>query len=196
MKYIKNELHLNKKGVTVVEMVVVTLLIVLVLGVGYLIFTTMLSSTEKTLQRADVQSQFRLVADIFDREVGTATYVQLTTMGGIISGGDSFTYFYVKSIGGGKSSLFKRVGSTETAYTTPYPLDNFRCVFQKSGTSDKIINYFMEADGAESQSGSILLQNTSVQNTSGDQMEVIKITPLWFWTKGALIFIGGIWKLK
>ena len=168
MKCIKIKLLRNNKGMTLVEIIVVFLLSFMMLFLIYLIFSTSMTIYDKTSIRVDAQTQFRLVMDILEKEVGNAKTVSLVTIDptSVSNPAANYTYIYLKPESGStKKALYvKKHDVSEKALSPPYPLPEFTMGF--SPDSSRTIRVILHAKGASDFIGSVMVQNTTISTTT------------------------------
>ena len=165
----------NRIGMTLIEIIVVIVLSSMVMLVTYLIFSTSMSVYKETSVRIDAQSQFRLVMDILEKEVGNAKIVKLETIIDAsiepVSAGAStdYSYIYIKpNVSANKNALYiKSYGSAAKAYSPPFPLPGFTISFRPDSIKPtKIITVTLHADGTDDYIGSVMVQNTTIDGTT------------------------------
>lgn len=71
---------LQKEGLTLIETVIVLLIAFVVFMLIFTIYNISMNVYKKTEEQIDAQSQFRLIIGILEKEVGTATEVELLHM--------------------------------------------------------------------------------------------------------------------
>lgn len=121
----------QKKGLTLVELIVAMALTTLILG---LIFTFFGASNRFFLlnnNRADAQAQVRLILLVLQKEVNTADYVSVHsfTDPSAQSPSGSQRYFYVKMNSDSKYVLMRKDSSGENAVTGSVPVDTLSITF-------------------------------------------------------------------
>lgn len=150
-----------------VEILVVFLLSVMLIAGAYMVFSTGFISYRNTSERVDAQSQFRLVVDILEKEVGNAKKVKLVNVIDIPVNVTEGNYIYLKKITSNKYELIKKNTIEERAFTAPYAIEKFTIDFQMDPTDDKaqILRAYLRAKGTDQYLAEILIQNTNITET-------------------------------
>ncbi|MGI6748519.1 MAG: PulJ/GspJ family protein [Anaerovoracaceae bacterium] len=159
---------LQKEGLTLIETVIVLLIAFVVFMLIFTIYNISMNVYKKTEEQIDAQSQFRLIIGILEKEVGTATEVELLHMEDIPDLiGSGYKCIYVKT-DGDYGTFYSRTSAGEEAYITPYPLKDLSMNFRR-GTNKNVLEVFLHAKDTNDYYGSILTQNAQLIYI--DQME-------------------------
>lgn len=157
----KGILKNNKGGFSLVEIVIVLFLVALVFATIYRIYGGSAASMNLTQKKIDAQSQFRLLIGILEKEVGTATKVQLRDdIPAVVEEG--YKCIYVKTDDDGINGTFysKDKDNGEVAFSSPYPLKGLTLTFRQ-GTNLNVLEVYLDAEN-NTYTGSILTQNTEL----------------------------------
>jgi prepilin-type N-terminal cleavage/methylation domain-containing protein len=158
---IKHRLLNSEKGFTLIEVVLVLALASLVFLIIYSIYSTSIAVYQKTEEQIDAQSQFRLVIGILEKEVGTATEVELLHMDEVPDPvPPGYKCIYVKT-DGVQGYFCSKTEDGEKEYVTPYPLKDLSMKFRQ-GTSKNVLEVFLHAKDTNDYYGSILTQNAEL----------------------------------
>jgi Tfp pilus assembly protein PilE len=157
----------NNKGLTLVEILVVLVIGITLIILAWLAFGVGIKSYQSASDRIDVQSQFRLVVDILEEEIGHAKSVELhdyDSTDEVPDPGPKSNYIYLKDVGNGMYSLCKKDSSGEQVYETPFPLKGFEMLFKMDTTVEEanILLVYLNAEGADVYQTGILTQNTNI----------------------------------
>lgn len=165
MKYARNIYRpiLNKRGFSLIEIVIVLVLTSMTVITIYMIYNSSLAIYKETEEQIDAQSQFRLIIGILEEEVGTATEVHLMQKADLPDPiPDGYKCIYVKMDDDGEyGKFYSRTSAGETEFETPYPLKQLSMSFRQ-GTSKNVLEVYLEAEGTNDYAGSILTRNTNL----------------------------------
>ena len=175
----RNKLKSNQ-GFTIVELIVSLVLVSMVLLAGFQLLQATLQSFRATNERVDAQSQFRLIVDILEKEVGTATSVLLMEDPSDIPDPmpDGYAAIYAKT-DGDVGKFYKRTRAAgEVEYVTPYPLKELTMIFERA-TSKNIMTVYLHARVTNDYTGNIYTQNSSMINVDpGTVYTVVYYKPI------------------
>jgi len=158
----------NKQGVTVIELIVTIVLILIVLAIIWLMFLTSTAIYDKTAKKVDAQSQFRLFMDVLEKEIGYAEKVDLVNINPDSPPDPSTNYYYIYIKNGTKDNAvyITSSGPNSEELSPPAPLPGFSVKFEPDPEKPtKIIKVTVSADDTQDYVGSILLQNTTIDET-------------------------------
>lgn len=159
----------DRKGFTITEMIVAMLVLVVVLGVIYLVFSYSTKSYQATTSQIDTQSQFRMALDYIRNDVGDAYVIELIDKEDIdaYGGNPSGMYIYAEIAANGKGYMCKEDQNGNVSYyDNLYQLPNFYLGFTSS-TDARQLNVIFNTDSTEI-IGNVLIENTAINNIVGE----------------------------
>ena len=164
----------NNNGVTLTELMVVSVIFLLVLTVGFSIYFFSLMSFEKGSNQSVLQQDIRISGDIISREIRTAIDLEIIDASNIDNNiDDEYEYIYLDEY----SNIIKR-NKNETLHLSKISSNEISLNFNKVSEESNLLNFKLFDQGnlfkIESDIAILNIQQGTYPNIRGDEGNAIR----------------------
>lgn len=148
----------NKRGFTLIELMISLALVSLVLTAAYSFLGTTNKFFNVNIKRSDAQSQLRLIMDGLKKEVETSSSVNISSNSSVTPSSTERMFYSGTTSGSSYTLLLKTTGGTTPAFGD-MQLKSFSITFSTSIAAPKMLTVTMSTSEGYSLTGTILSPN-------------------------------------